>query len=306
MDKHYTTLNEFYRKKFGEKVIKISLDAGLTCPNKDGKKGYGGCIFCSGTPFIGDKNDDLLTQVENIKALVASKLKTKFIIYLEAGTNTYASIDRLKTIYEPLLAINGVVGLNIGTRCDCLEDDVIEYLKYLSKKTYLTVELGLQTCHDETLKLLNRNHTQAEFTSAVKRLKEANIDTVVHIINGLPGETYQMMIETAKYVNSLGVSGIKIHMLYIEKDSKLYDYYQKSPFTILTKKEYISITARQLQELNKSIVIHRIISNPNIKKLYKPEWLVGKFSLLNEIDNYLIDHSIYQGEYYETMNKSNE
>lgn len=307
MDKHYNTLNDFYRNKFGQKVVKISIDAGLTCPNRDGKKGLGGCIFCSKAPYIGDKDDNLINQISKIKSLISNKARNaKYIIYLEAGTNTYASVEKLKSIYEPLLEMKDVVGLNIGTRCDCLEEDVLNYLKALSKRTYLTIELGLQSCHNETLKFLNRNHTQEEFTNAVKKLHDIGIDVIVHIINGLPNETEKMMIDTAKYVNSLNVSGIKIHMLYIERDTPLFSYYQKNQFHILSKEEYFHITAKQLQLLNNNIIIHRIISNPDIKKLYKPEWLVGKFTLLNDIDKYLSSNSIFQGQFCDIMNKSNE
>ena len=297
MEKHYYTLSEFYKNKIGRKVYKISLDAGFSCPNKDGEKGIGGCLFCSRAPFIGDNALDLLTQIENVKELIKNKSKDAlYIIYLEAGSNTYGNVEKLKSIYEPLIRLENVVGLSIGTRCDCINDDILEYLIDLSKRTYLSIELGLQSCHDETLRKMNRNHTQMEFTNTVKKLKNANIDVVVHIINGLPSENERMMLETAKYVNSLGVSGIKIHMLYIEKDTSFYNYYINNPFKLLSKEEYISITAKQLQLLNSSIIIHRIISNPDIKKLYKPEWLVGKFTLLNDIDSYLSAHSIYQGQ----------
>ena len=297
MEKHYNTLSDYYKRKFGQKIIKLSLDANFSCPNKDGKKGIGGCIFCTHTPYIGNSKDDLVTQVKKMKDLVKEKSRNaKYIIYLEAGSNTYASVDKLKSIYEGLIKLDDVVGINIGTRCDCLNDDVMAYLIDLSKRTYLTVELGLQSCHNSTLNALNRNHTKEEFSKAVRSLKKAKIDVVVHIINGLPNETEKMMIETAKYVNSLGINGIKIHMLYVEKDSKFYDLYNNNSFHLLTKEEYISILAKQLQVLNKDIVIHRIISNPDIKKLYKPEWLIGKFSLLNDIDKYLCENNIYQGD----------
>ncbi len=298
MEKHYYTLNDFYKEKFGRKVIKLSLDAGFSCPNKDGKKGLGGCTFCTYTPYIGNNKDDLITQVNKMKELVKNKSRdAKYIVFLEAGSNTYSEIDKLKNVYEPLIGLDDVVGINIATRCDCLSDEIIDYLSDLSKRTYLTIELGLQSSHNSTLRALNRNHTKEEFSRAIKKLRKANIDVVVHIINGLPNETEEMMIETAKYVNTLGINGIKIHMLYVERDSSFYNLYQKNPFTFLSKEEYISILAKQLQVLNRNIVIHRIISNPNIKKLYKPEWLIGKFTLLNDIDKYLYENNIYQGDF---------
>ncbi len=295
--KHYYTLNDFYRRKFNSKVFKISLDAGFTCPNKDGKIGFGGCIFCNGAPYIGDKKDSLLEQFEKIKEMLHKKWKeAKYIVYLEANSNTYADVDTLKMIYEPLIKLDGVVGLNIGTRCDCLSEEILDYLEDLNTRTFLTVELGLQSSFDETLKMINRGHTRLDFTTAVNKLKERGIKVVVHIINGLPHETEDMMIETAKYVNSLGVHGIKIHMLYIEKGMPLAKLYNENPFPILTKDEYIKIVASQLKELDKNVVIHRITGDPDKEKLITPDWLVKKFVVLNDIDKYLYVNDIYQGD----------
>lgn len=296
-EKHYNTLNEFYRKKFGSKVFKISLDAGFTCPNKDGKVGYGGCIFCNGAPYIGDRKKDLITQFEEIKQMLHKKWReAKYIVYLEANSNTYASVEKLKSIYEPLIHLDNVIGLNIGTRCDCLNDDILNYLEDLNERTFLTIELGLQSSHDKTLKLINRGHTKEQFSEAVKKLHSKNINVVVHIINGLPYETEDMMIETAKYVNELNVHGIKIHMLYIEKNTPLAKMYESAPFHILSKDEYITIVSKQLRELNDKIVVHRITGDPNHDKLIEPKWLVKKFVVLNDIDKYLKEHEIYQGQ----------
>ena len=296
-EKHYNTLNEFYRKKFGTKVFKISLNADFTCPNKDGSKGLGGCIFCSDTPYIGDKNKSLIEQFNEIKTMLHKKWKeAKYIVYLEANSNTYASVDKLKEIYEPLIKLDNVVGLNIGTRCDCLSDDVLEYLSDLNKRTFLTVELGLQSSFDETLEYINRRHTKEDFVNAVIKLKEHKIAVVAHIINGLPGENEDMMIETAKFINSLDIDGIKIHMLYIENGTKLANIYKNNPFHILTKDEYIKIVTKQLKVLKKDIVIHRITGDPDKSKLIAPEWLVKKFVVLNDIDKYLKINDIYQGE----------
>ena len=295
-DKHYNTLNNYYRSRFGSKVFKVSLNAGFTCPNKDGKKGVGGCIFCSDTPYIGNKDKDLITQFNEVKTMLHEKWpNAKYIVYLEANSNTYASIDKLKSIYEPLIKLENVVGLNIGTRCDCLNEEILDYLSDLNKRTFLTVELGLQTSHDKTLKLINRHHTKDEFTEAVKKLKKRDINVVVHIINGLPYETKEDMIETSEYVNSLGIDGIKIHMLYIEKDTEIARMYESTPFHILTKDEYIEIVGAQLKVLNKNIVIHRITGDPDKSKLITPLWLTKKFVVLNDIDKYLKRNEIYQG-----------
>ena len=292
-EKHYNTLTNFYQNKFNSKVFKVSLNAGFSCPNKK----TGGCTFCTLTPYIGDVNKSLETQFEEVKTMLLKKWpKAKYIAYLEAGSNTYGNVNKLKNIYEPLLKIDGVIGLNIGTRCDCLNKEILDYLEDLSKRTYLTIELGLQSMHNKTLKRINRGHTKEDFTKAVKELKKRNINVVVHIINGLPGETKDMMIETAKYVNFLNVDGIKIHMLYLENDSKLYQEYKENPFHILSKDEYIEIVSNQLEYLNKNIVIHRITGDPDKEKLVTPTWLIKKFVVLNDIDKYLKKNDIYQGK----------
>lgn len=296
-EKHYYTLDRFYKEKFGCKVFKVSLDAGFTCPNKDGKKGTGGCIFCSKTPYIGDSNKTLFEQFEEVKTMLHKKWKNaKYIVYLEANSNTYASVEKLKSIYEPLIKLKNVVGLNIGTRCDCLTDEILDYLEELNTRTYLTVELGLQSSFNETLEYLNRRHTKEDFENAVKNLKDRGINVVVHIINGLPGETKKMMIETIKYVNSLHIDGIKIHMLYIEEDTELAKIFKEKEFKLLSKDEYIEIVTQQLQELSKNIVIHRITSDPDKNKLIAPDWLVKKFVVLNDIDKYMKKYNIYQGD----------
>lgn len=295
--KHYYSLNDFYREKFDSKVFKISLDAGFSCPNKDGKKGNGGCTFCTSTPYIGNKEKDLKIQFEEIKSLLHKKWKdAKYIVYLEANSNTYADLDKLKKIYEPLIQLENVVGINIGTRCDCLNDDILNYLDDLNKRTFLTIELGLQSSFNETLKNINRGHTKEEFEDAVKKLKKRNINVVAHIINGLPNETKEMMIETCKFLNKLSIDGIKIHMLYLEAGSKLSEEYCKKPFHILTKEEYIEILGKQLEVLNENIVIHRLTSGPDRNKLIEPKWLNSKFILLNDLEKYLEKNRIFQGQ----------
>lgn len=297
MDKHYNTLNEYYRHTFNSKVFKISLDAGFTCPNKDGSKGVGGCIFCNTAPYIGDKNESLITQFNTVKEMLHKKWKeAKYIAYFEANSNTYADVEKLKSIYEPILKLDNVVGLNIGTRCDCLDDDILDYLSDLNSRTFLTVELGLQSSHNKTLEFINRHHTKEDFTEAVNKLHKRNIKVVVHIINGLPNENENMMIETAKYVNSLKVHGIKIHMLYIEEGTTLAKMYNDNPFHLLSKDEYIKIVGEQLKVLNNNIVIHRITGDPDKNKLIAPTWLLKKFVVLNDIDKYLNKNNIYQGE----------
>lgn len=308
--KRYYTLNNFYQKKFGCKVCKISLNAGFTCPNIDGKVGYGGCIYCSKSgsgEFGGDINDDLVTQFNKIKEVINKKWpKAKYIAYFQAHSNTYAPLPKLKEAYESVLNLKDVVGISIATRCDCIEDDVLDYLTELNKKTFLTIELGLQTIHDKTSKLINRCHTLKCFEDMVKKLKERNIHVVVHIINGLPYETKEMMLETVKYLNRLHIDGIKIHMLNITKDTALAKLYEKEKFHMLTKEEYINITCDQLQILDPNIVINRASSDPKKEDLIEPNWLTKKFTVLNEIDKELKRRNTYQGFNKSILNKQKQ
>ena len=203
-NKRYYTLDSFYKEKFRCKIAKVSLNAGFTCPNRDGTKGVGGCIYCSSLKsgeYAGDIKKDIVEQFNDIKKVMLNKWKdAKFIGYFQAGTNTYASVDKLKELFEPILKLDNVVGLNIATRPDSISDECLDYLSDLNKRTYLTVELGLQTIHDKTSVLINRCHTLKEFEDMVLKLRKNNINVVVHIINGLPYETKEMMIETVKYV----------------------------------------------------------------------------------------------------------
>lgn len=298
-NKRYHTLNYFYKQKFNEKIFKVSLDAGFTCPNIDGTKGYGGCIYCSkkgAGEFAGDKEKDLHTQFIEIKELMHKKWKyAKYIGYFQAHTNTYAPVDVLKEKYETILKEDNVVGISIATRPDSITDECLTYLEELNKKTFLTVELGLQTIHEKTSKLINRGCTLKEAENMIYKLKEKNINTVIHIINGLPGETKEMMIETTKYLNKLPIDGIKIHMLNIVKDTALEKLYKFKPFHILTEEEYVDIVINQLETLRDEIVIHRITADPKIEDLIEPLWLTKKFCVLNEIDKEMKKRDTYQG-----------
>lgn len=295
-NKRYHTLNYFYKQRFGKKVFKVSLNAGLSCPNY--QNGHG-CIFCShqSGDFAGKKEDDLLTQFEKIKKMMEQKWPDSYYIgYFQAATNTYAPLEVLKEKYETILSIPNVVGLSIATRSDAIEKDVMDYLEELNKKTFLTVELGLQTIHERTLKLINRGHTLENFENCVLELKKRKIPVVVHIINGLPYETKEMMIETVKYLNTLGIDGIKIHMLHILKNTPLANLYFKENFHVLTKEEYIDIVCEQLMYLDPKIVIHRITGDPTKEDLIEPSWLLKKFCVLNDIDKEMKKREIYQGE----------
>jgi len=298
-NKRYHTLDYYYKNRFHEKVFKVSLNAGFSCPNIDGKVGYGGCIYCSKTgsgEFAGNKEDNIVKQFNDIKEVMLKKWpKAKYIGYFQARTNTYAPVEELKSVYEPILKQENVIGLNIATRPDSITEECLDYLEDLNNRTYLTIELGLQTIKEETSKLINRCHSLDCFENMVKKLRERNIDVVVHIINGLPYETKEDMLNTIKYLNKLDIQGIKIHMLSITKDTPIEKMYQKEKFHLLTKEEYIDIVVEQLEHLRPEIVIHRITGDPKLDELIEPEWLIKKFCVLNDIDKEMAKRNTYQG-----------
>lgn len=298
-NKRYHTLDYFYRSKYHSKVFKVSLNAGFSCPNIDGTVGTGGCVYCSqlgSGDFAGSPKHDLLTQFETIKTMLLKKWPaSRYIGYFQAHTNTYASITELKQKYESILALDGVVGLSIATRPDAISLECMDYLEELSHKADLTIELGLQSIHEKTSKLINRCHTLACFESCVQELRARNITVVVHIINGLPYETKEMMLQTTDYLNTLDIQGIKIHMLHVLKHTKLAQLYEQHPFPILSREEYVDIVCDQLERLRPNIVIHRITGDPDIEELIAPTWLTKKFGILNEIDKEFVRRDTYQG-----------
>ena len=292
-NKRYHTLNYYNKTKYGCKVFKVSLNEGFSCPNK---KNGTGCIYC----YNGSgENDgmDLLTQFNKVRDNTLKKWpNAKYIGYFQAGTNTYADVNTLKSKYEPILKLDNVIGLNIATRCDALNSDVLDYLEDLNNRTDLIVELGLQTIHESTSILINRGHTLEQFEEAVLELRKRNINVVVHIINGLPFETKEMMLNTIKYLNKLDIQGIKIHMLFILKDTPILNLYNTTNFHILSKEEYIDIVIDQLELLRPEIVIHRITGDPIKELLIEPTWLLKKFSVLDDIDKEMVKRDSYQGK----------
>ena len=298
-NKRYHTLDYFYKQKFDKKVCKISLNAGFTCPNIDGTLSKNGCIYCSKSgsgEYGGNPKENLINQFKEIKKTMDKKWpNSKYIGYFQARTNTYAPVNILKEKYETILKQDNVVGLSISTRPDCITDECLNYLEDLNKRTFLTIELGLQTIHEKTTKIINRCHDLKCFEDTLKKLKKRNIFTVVHIINGLPGETKEMMIETVKYLNKLNIDGIKIHMLSILRDTPLEKYYKIKPFHILTKEEYIDIVIRQLEYLNPKIVIQRLTGDPMKDELIAPLWTTKKRVVLNNIDKEMVKQNTYQG-----------
>ena len=301
-NKRYHTLDYFYKNKFNSKVFKVSLNASFTCPNIDGTVGYGGCIYCSNLgsgEFAGDKSKDLITQFNEVKTMMEHKWpNSKYIGYFQANTNTYAPLDILKEKYELILKQDGVIGLNIATRPDSITKEVYDYLEELNKKTNLVVELGLQTINEKTAKYINRGSTLEEFEECLNELNKRNIDVVVHIINGLPFETKEDMINTVKYLSHKKILGIKIHMLHILKDTTMFKQYLRDNFHILTKEEYVDIVCDQLEYLKEEIVINRITGDPIKEELVEPNWLIKKFGVLNEIDKEMARRNSYQGIKY--------
>lgn len=297
-NKRYHTLDYFYKHKFGCKVFKVSLNAGFTCPNIDGSLGTRGCIYCSplgSGEFAGRSCDDLVKQFNDIKAIMNNKWSGKYIGYFQARTNTYAPVSVLREKFETILGLDDVVGLSIATRPDCINEECLDYLDDLNKRTFLTVELGLQSIHECTNKLINRCHSLDCFIDCVNRLRSKNINVVVHIINGLPYETHDMMIETIKFVNNLDIQGVKIHMLHIVRNTDLARLYETNPFHVLTRSEYVNIVCDQLELLRPEIVINRITGDPKKEDLIEPSWLLKKFCVLNEIDKELVRRNSYQG-----------
>lgn len=307
VNKRYHSLDYYYKNKYNCKVFKVTLDLGLSCPNIDGTKGYGGCIYCKNGSRnnINDSQKSLKEQFDEVKEVLHKKWKNaKYIAYFQNNSNTYGDLDYLKKSFEEVLTYQDVVGINIATRPDAITDECLDYLGELNKKTDLVIELGLQTIHENTSKLINRGHTLEEFETMYKKLKKAGIKVVVHIINGLPFETKEMMTETAKYLNKLKIDGIKIHMLHILKGTKIAQMYKEKPFHVLTKEEYIDIVCNQLEVLNENIVINRLTGDPIKEDLIEPVWITKKFSILNDIDKELKKRNTFQGYNLSILNKA--
>lgn len=303
-EKHYNTLNNYYLAKYGKKVFKVSLNADFSCPNRDGTKGYGGCTFCSNLgsgEFAGNKHDSLKKQFNDVKKRMLTKWPDAYYIpYFQANTNTHAPLPRLKELFEEAITLDpDIVEISIATRPDSLPNNIVEYLSELNTRIPVQVELGLQTIHDDTAQDLNRLCDINDFNDAVKRLRQENIEVVVHIINGLPNETKEMMLETIKYLNTLDIQGIKIHMLNILSNSKMGQDYLKKPFKMLTRDEYIDIVVNQIRLLRNDIIIHRLTGDGDKKYLIEPKWIIRKFTVLNDIDKMLRRNQWYQGDLYE-------
>lgn len=298
-NKRYHTYNYYLKNKYKQKIAKVSLNAGFTCPNRDGTAGIGGCIFCSDSgsgDFAGDIKDSLFKQFDSVSKVMRNKWPTcQFIAYFQANTNTYGSIERLKDTFEPFINKEDVVGIAIATRPDCLSEEICDYLYELSQKCDLYIELGLQTIHDQTGEMINRGHDYKTFKDAITRLRKRKLDICVHIINGLPFETYDMMLETAKAVGQLDIQAIKIHNLFILNNTKLYHMYKQNPFPILTREQYIELVVEQLTYIPEHVVVERLTGDAPLKDLFEPTWSIKKVTILNDIDKLMKEKDIYQG-----------
>lgn len=299
-DKRYHSLNYFLRDKFGEKVFKIALDAGFSCPNRDGTISSGGCLFCSergSGDFAGNREFSITKQFEDIKYMMSKKWKSgKYIAYFQAYTNTYALIDVLREKYEEAVAQEGTVALAIATRPDCLDKEVLDLIEEYSHRVYTWVELGLQTCSDESAKVINRGYNLSTFEDALKELNKRNIDVVVHTIFGLPGESKEDMLKTIDYVAHKDIKGIKMHLLHLLENTPMTQLYVEGELKFLKQEEYIEIICRSITMLPPNMVIHRLTGDAPRELLIGPMWSLKKWEVLNAIDNRLKELDLYQGE----------
>lgn len=295
----YNSANRFFREKFGDKVIKVALDGGFTCPNRDGTLSYGGCIFCSekgSGDFAGDRSLDIEKQFEVSRQKMNKKWKDgKYIAYFQAFTNTHASLEYLQKIFIKASNLSDVVGIFIATRPDCITEDIAKFLGELNKKIYVCIELGFQTSKGESIKLINRCYENEVFEDCIEMLNKYNIDIIVHTILGLPYESKQDMLNTVKYVSKFNISGIKLQLLHIIKDTALHKLYIKEPFKILTLEEYVDIVVSCIENLPTNIVIHRITGDGDKNTLVEPKWSLNKKVVLNSINRELNIRDTYQG-----------
>ncbi len=298
-NKRYHTFNYHLKHKFNQKIFKVSLNAGFTCPNIDGSRGVGGCSYCSSKgsgDFAGNPKVSLKEQFESVKSSLHKKWESaKYIPYFQAHTNTYAPLDVLKTCFDEVLTYEDVVGLAIATRADCITTEIADYLAQLHEKTYLIVELGLQSTYDEIGEKINRCHTYAEFLEGYHLLKSRGINICVHLINGLPGESAHMMLRNVQRVNELAPHSVKLHLLHVLKGTTIASEYENGEFELLERDEYVNIVCNQLECLNEDIIIQRITGDGEKESLVGPMWSLKKFVVMNEIDKEMLRRNSYQG-----------
>ena len=296
----YKHLNKYLKEKFGERTLKICIDGNFTCPNRDGSKGFGGCIFCSekGSGEHIKTTNNITNQVENYFKSYKAKRANKFIAYFQNFTNTYDTLENLKEKYDSALIDNRIIGLEIATRPDCINEDIAKLLKSYTNKYYVCVELGLQTANEKTGDLINRCYSNSDFTQAVNILNKYNIDVVVHIMVGLPNETIEDIKNTIQFINLHNIKGIKIHSCYVIKNTKLEQLYLTGKYVPLTLENYISNCAYILTHLNPNIVIHRVSGDAPKDLLVAPDWNSHKKWIINGLDKFLKENNLCQGMYY--------
>lgn len=299
-DKRYHTLDYEMKKIFKEKAIKLSIDGSFTCPNRDGTIGTIGCIFCSergSGDFNSDKSKSITEQIQEQKTIMANKWKSStYIAYFQNYTNTYDTVENLRKKFYEALSCEDIKGIAIATRPDCIHSEVLDLLQELNSKTFLWVELGLQTINDKTANFLRRGYKTEQFDKTYEQLKDKNIRTVVHLIFGIPGETKINLLESVKYIADKNVWGVKIHMLHVLKGTDLADYYDKVQFKILSMDEYVNIVCDALEILGSETVIHRLTGDGKKSNLIEPKWTLHKLKVLSEIDKELKLRESYQGK----------
>ena len=304
MEKRYNKLNEYYKEKFGEKVLKICVDGGFTCPNRDGTCGTGGCIFCSekgSGELIKQSNESITKQVKDYLNSYRAERANKFIVYFQNFSNTYDTLEKLKQKYDSSLVDERIIGLNIATRPDCINEDIVKLIKTYSDKYYVCVELGLQTASDDIGKIINRGYTTNKFIEAVKLLNDYKIDVIVHIMCGLPGENRDgenvpvQIKETVKLINGLNIHGVKIHSTYVVKNTKLNNLYENGEYIPLKLDEYFQDLTYIITHLNSNIVIHRICADAPKDILVAPDWNAHKKWVLNGFEKILKEKDLWQG-----------
>jgi len=296
----YKHLNKYLKEKFGERTLKICIDGGFTCPNRDGTKGTSGCIFCSekGSGEHIKSAENITKQVENYFKSYKAKRANKFIVYFQNFTNTYDTLENLKKKYDSALIDDRIVGLSVATRPDCINEDIVKLLSSYSDKYYVTVELGLQTSNDETGKLIHRGYLSSEFTKAVELLNKYNIDIVTHIMVGLPNETKEDLKNTVDFINKHKIQGLKIHSCYVVENTVLADMYRNKKYSSLSLDEYLENAAYILTHISPDIVIHRISGDAPKDLLVAPDWNSHKKWIMNGLDKLLKEQNLWQGKEY--------
>lgn len=295
MQNRYFSFNAFLKKKFNYgKIRKIPINAGFSCPNKNGSISGTGCIFCDTYGSGPIKTFDLSIR-DQITSFMAGRSEFKYIAYYQAHANTYAPVNELREKYEIIFDFPEIVGLFIGTRPDAVAPEIYPLLEELNRRTYLTVELGLQSIHEKSLRFLNRNHNYRQFLDTFRQLKEKGIDTVVHLITGIPGETRSDMLATVEEVNRLKPAGVKFHLMHVLKNTRLYDMYREGAFKLLEKEEYIDLAVTLLEHLDPGIVIHRLTGERDREIFYAPEWAMDKNGVIQSIRQTMEERDTYQG-----------